>query len=395
MRDVYIAGVGMTRFGRHGERGIKSLVAEAVGLAQADAGFADTRYERPMIFYSNVFGGTLQGQESVRGQQALRETTLIGGTVINVENACASGSTAFNLAWLTIASGRAETAIVVGAEKLDVPDKRLAFDALHGALDQDLMDEIKAEYSDEDSQSVFMAIYARYAREFMEASGATQEDFARVCVKNQAAGLLNDKAQYGGKLTIEEVIGARHIAGPITLPMCAPMSDGAAAVILSTADGLRPGNEPRVRVLASEVQAGLAGGNRELVPRTARRAFESAGIGPRDIDVIECHDAAAPGEMIALDDVSLGELGDTVELMRSGDTALGGTLPVNPSGGLECRGHPFGATGLAQIIEVSDQLKGRCGARQVEGARIGLTENAGGYIGPDAAAATITILGRD
>ncbi len=395
MRDVYIAGVGMTRFGRHGERGIKSLVAEAVGLAQADADFADDRYEQPMVFYSNVFGGTLQGQESVRGQQALRETTLVGGTVVNVENACASGSTAFNLAWLTVASGRADRAIIIGAEKLDVPDKRLAFDALHGALDQDLMDEIKAEYSNEDSQSVFMAIYARYAREFMEASGATQEDFARVCVKNQAAGLLNDKAQYGGTLTIEEVIGARHIAGPITLPMCAPMSDGAAAVILSAGEDLRPGSGPKVRVLASEVQAGLAGGNRELVPRTARSAFEAAGIGPRDIDVIECHDAAAPGEMIALDDVSLGELGDTVELMRSGATALGGSLPVNPSGGLECRGHPFGATGLAQIIEVVDQLKGRCGARQVEGAMIGLTENAGGYIGPDAAAATITILGRD
>jgi len=395
MRDVFVAGVGMTQFGRHGARNIKSLVAEAVASAQADAALPAAATPAPLIFYSNVFGGTLQGQESVRGQQALRETDLVGGTVINVENACASGSTAFNLAWLSVASGRAESAIVVGAEKLDIADKRLAFEALHGAMDQDLLDEIKAEYADEPAQSVFMAVYSRYAREFMEASGATQEDFARVCVKNQAAGMLNDKAQYGGQLTIDEVLSARNIAGPITLPMCAPMSDGAAAVILTAAGGVRDASGPKVKVLASEVQAGLAGGNRELVPRTARRAFEQAEIGPKDIDVMECHDAAAPGELIALDDVSLGELGDVVELTRAGETALGGSLPVNPSGGLESRGHPFGATGLAQIVEITEQLRSRSGARQVEGARIGLTENAGGYIGPDAAAATITILARD
>jgi len=389
MRSVVIAGVGMTGFGRHLDRTFDSLVTEAAREAFADAGCGPS--DMQFVYYANTGAGLIQGQESVRGQHAVRGAGLSGVPLINVENACASGSTALNQAWLAVASGQVDAAVAIGAEKLNHPDKSRAFATMTSALDQTRLEEIRADL-DGGSGSVFMDIYARYAAWYVERSDATERDFAQVAVKNHAHGALNPKAQYGGRLTVDEVLAARHISGMLTLLMCAPMSDGAAVAVVTTPEvAARWGAHP-VRLAATVIGAGTPGVYGDLVSGTAARAYAMAGIGPTDIDVVECHDAASPAELIVTEELDLCAPGDAPKLLRAGATTLGGSLPINPSGGLGSRGHPVAATGLAQVVELADQLRGRCGDRQVEGARIGLAENAGGYIGPDAAAASVTIL---
>ncbi|MGE0214513.1 thiolase family protein [Mycolicibacterium sp.] len=390
MREVVIAGVGMTSFGRHMDRTYSSLVAESVHEALADARTAPDQIQ--MVYYSNSAAGLMTGQESVRGQHAVRGSGLEGITLINVENACASGSTALNQAWLAVASGQVDTAIAVGAEKLVHPDKKRAMEFMKSALDQDRLEDIVADLGSAGSGSVFMDIYARFANWYMERSDATVEDFARIAVKNHAHGALNPKAQYGGKLTLDEVLGGRPVSGPLTVPMCAPMSDGSASVVLTTAERAKKWDAQAVKVLGTVVAASRPGEYGAMVPAAAERAYEMAGVGPTDIDVVECHDAASPAELIVMEELGICGAGEAPALLRAGETALGGRIPFNPSGGLGSKGHPVGATGLAQVVELADQLRQRCGDRQVAGARLGLAENAGGYTGPDAAAATITIL---
>lgn len=392
MRGTVISGVGMTSFGKHPGRTIKSLVTEAVAEAVTDAGVSS--HHIGMAYYSNVASGLLQGQESTRGQHAVRDAGLHGIPLINVENACASGSTALNQAWLSVASGQVDVAIAIGAEKMHIADKARAFASLTSALDQDRVPEIQHELDSSGTGSIFMDVYARWATWYMERTDATAQDFALISVKNHEHGLANPKAQYGARMTVEEVLSARSVSGPLTVPMCAPMSDGAAAAVVTT-PGLaaRSGADP-VELLATVVAAGQDGTYGELVPATATRAYEMAGLGPDTIDVVECHDAAAPAELIVMEELGLCKPGDAPALLRAGDTRLGGSLPINPSGGLQSKGHPLGATGLAQIIELVDQLRDRAGDRQVDHPRHALAENAGGYLGPDAAVATVTILGR-
>jgi acetyl-CoA acetyltransferase len=402
-REVVIAGAGMTAFGKFMDRGIKSLVAESVQAAIADAGagasdsVADKGIE--MIYYANTASGVMHGQHSVRGQHAMRDIGLNGIPLINVENACASGSTALNQAWLAVASGQVDVALAVGAEKLYDPDKAKSFAAMSSALDQERLDEIFAELGGGadgagGDRSAFMDVYAKMAIRYMERTGATQEDFARVAVKNHDHGALNPKAQYRTRFTLEEVMSARPISGPLTLPMCSPIGDGSAAVVVTTPEIAARWGASAVTVLATMIGASNPGIEGELVPGVARRAFEQAGVAPSEVSVLECHDATAPAELIVLEELGIAGPGQAVQMIRDGVTKIGGALPVNPSGGLESKGHPVGASGLAQIVELADQLRGRCGARQVEGARIGVAENAGGYMGPDAAVATVTILGR-
>ena len=389
MRNAVVAGVGMTRFGKMIERSYASLVAEAAGEALKDAGCnaADVQ----MVYYSNSGAGIMAGQESVRGQHAVRGSGLEGIPLINVENACASGSTALNQAWLAVASGQVEVALAVGAEKLNHTDKSRAFAVMTSALDQTRLDDIRAELVD-GTGSVFMDIYARMASSYLASTDATPADFAQVAVKNHAHGALNPKAQYGGQMTVEEVLAARVISGPLTLPMCAPMSDGAAVAVVTTAKRAATWGAEPVALAATVIGTGTPGLSGELVPRVASLAYEMAGLGPSDIDVVECHDAASSAELIVTEELRLCPAGDAPKLLRDGVTTLGGRLPINPSGGLGSKGHPIGATGLAQIVELADQVRGRCGARQVAHAKVGLAENAGGYLGPDAAVASVTIL---
>jgi acetyl-CoA acetyltransferase len=393
MREVVIAGAGMTAIGKFLDRSTGSLVAEAIRETLTDAG-APAR-EIGAIYYANTAAGVMEGQHSVRGQHAMREAGLNGIPLINVENACASGSTALNQAWLAVASGYVDVALAVGAEKLYSADKSLVWTAMGSALDQSRLPEIYAELGGKGGDhSVFMDVYAKMALTYMERTGATQEDFARVAVKNHDHGALNPKAQYRNRFTLDDVLNARIISGPLTLPMCSPIGDGAAAVIVTTPEIADCwGGGDAVTVLATAVGASRPDVSGRLVPEVAGRAFEWAGVGPADVDVVECHDATSPAELIVLEELGLAAPGEAVGMIRRDETRIGGRLPVNPSGGLESKGHPIAASGLAQIVELADQLRGRCGPRQVEGARIALAENAGGYMGPDAAVATVTILG--
>jgi len=335
----------------------------------------------------------------VRGQVALRETGLLGVPFFNVENACASASSAFHLAWMAVASGQCEVALAVGAEKLVHPDKARSLAALGAATDlerrADLEAFVYAGGADPGSGSLFMDIYALLARRYAERSGATERDFAAVAVKNHRHGALNPKAQYRDEVTVEEVLASRAISGPLRLLMCSPIGDGAAALVLCSAERAAAIGADAVRVRATAVASGSDEDVPVAVERAAARAYAQAGIGPEDLDVLEVHDAAAPAELQIYEELGLCAPGEGPSLLASGATELGGRVPVNPSGGLLSKGHPVGATGCAQLVELTEQLRGRAGARQVEGARIALAENAGGFLAPDQAVAAVTILSRE
>jgi acetyl-CoA acetyltransferase len=237
-----------------------------------------------------------------------------------------------------------------------------------------------------------MDVYASLTRAYCERSGATPSDFAEVAVKSHDHAALNPKAQYRNPITVEEVLASRTISAPLTLMMCSPIGDGSAAVVLTRADRLK--GRDRVRVAASVLRSGRdrSADEPSSFHVAASKAYEVAGVGPGDLDVIEVHDAAAPAELMAYEELGLCAEGEGPKLLHSGATRLGGTQVVNPSGGLLSKGHPIGATGCAQIVEIADQLRGRCDARQVPGARVGLCENAGGFLGVDNAAIAITVL---
>lgn len=394
MRDVVIAGAAMTPFGKFPDTSLKTLAGEATAGALADAGLTAEDVEQ--VYFANAVAGLITGQEMVRGQVELRETGLLGVPIFNVENACASASSAFNLAWSAVASGQAECAIAIGAEKLVHPDKRRSFEALAAATDLERRADLEAfVYGDEaepGSGSLFMDVYALLARRYAERSGATERDFAAVAVKNHHHGALNPKAQYREEVTVEEVLASRQISGPLHLLMCSPIGDGAAALVLCSAERAAAAGADAVHVLATAIASGRDDDGPVAVERAAARAYEQAGVGPGDVDLAEVHDAAAPAELQIYEELGLCEEGQGPALLASGATTLGGRVPVNTSGGLLSKGHPVGATGCAQLVELTEQLRGHAGARQVDGARVGLAENAGGFLGPDQAVAAVTIL---
>jgi acetyl-CoA acetyltransferase len=385
MRDVYVAGVGMTRFAKQPGRTLKDLTAEAVTAALKDAGHAveDVR----SCYFGNAVAGSMTGQEMLAGQFLLRPLGLGGIPVFNVENACASASTAFHLAWQAVATGVHDAVLAVGAEKMTHPDKARSFAAIGGSVDVETAPaDLPA------GRSFLMDMYAGAALRYMERTGATRDDLARVVVKNQRHGKLNPAAQYGGELTVEQVLAAREIVWPFTLPMCSPISDGAAAALLVSRD-LCSSASP-VTVLASAARSAPVDGMASVTSLAAAAAYEQAGLGPADLDCVEVHDAAASAELVIYEQLGLAEPGGGPELIRSGEVRLGGPRPVNTSGGLLARGHPIGATGLAQIVEAVTQLRGTAGARQVRGARIALTQNAGGWHGSDNVASVVHIFER-
>jgi acetyl-CoA acyltransferase len=401
---VMVAGVGMTRFGKFLERGVRSLAEEAVAEALTDAGVKAKAVEA--VFFSNAIAGLITGQEMIRGEVALRNTGILGVPLFNVENACASASSAFHLAWMAIQSGLYDITLAVGAEKMAHPDKSLTFRAIGTAVDLEQAAELRKRMSAEtqaapaaqgggEKKSFFMDIYAASTREYMKISGATASTFADIAVKSHAFGAMNPKAQFHDRVTREQVLAAREVSPPLTVLMCSPIGDGAtAAVLMSERAARRIGVTQPVAVRASVVFSGRdrAPDEPTALERVVKRAYEVAGVGPSDLDVVEVHDAAAPAELIACEELGLCARGEGPSLLASGATSLGGAHVVNPSGGLLSKGHPIGATGIAQIVEVVDQLRGRCGPRQVKDARTGLTENGGGFLGRDAAAMSIHIF---
>ena len=398
MRQVALVGAGMTRFGKHVDRSMKDLAREAIEGALQSAGVETGEIEAAAV--GNAVAGLITGQECIRGQVVLRELGIGGIPVINTENACASASTAFHLAWLYVASGMYDVVLAMGMEKLFHPDKERTFQAIGSGIDVEQADAFAKEMSGEQSagagqsRSVFMDYYANLARQHMQDYGTTQEQFARIAAKNHTNGSLNPHAQYQTRRSVEDVLASPLIADPLTRMMCSPIGDGAAAVVITTAEKAR-----QLTIKPVYVKASTLGSSKEhtpdapgIVPSVAQKAYEQAGVGPDELNVIEVHDATAPAELIVYEELGLCQAGEGGKLVDDGATHLDGRCPVNPSGGLLSKGHPVGATGVAQICEIFWQLRGEAGERQVENVKVGLTENGGGVIGGENAAASVHVF---
>ncbi len=407
--NAYIAGIGMTTFGNHIDTTLKALAGEAIQAALADAGMDKSMLQAAWM--ANAAGSVVQGQVMIPGEVALRNLGIGRIPVVNVENACASGSTAFQQACAMVSAGLYDVVLVCGSEKLFHEDKARPMGAFAGAIDVEepggtlkilemlalaAKEPIAADVGV--NRSVFMDIYSLMTKKHMKKYGSTKEHFAMVSAKNSLHGSLNPLAQFRKVLTVEEVLAARTIIEPLTLPMCSPIGDGAAAVILVSERKARElGLRNPVRVMACALATGWdwekEGDN--VGTLAAEMAYEAAGIGPQDLSLVELHDASAPSEIMAYEYLGLCRAGGGAELIESGATRLGGRLPVNTSGGLLRKGHPVAATGCAQIVELVKQLQGRADGRQVEHARLAMAHNAGGLIGMDAASTVVTILGKE
>ena len=310
-----------------------------------------------------------------------------------------------------VSAGYYDVVLVVGAEKLYHAEKERTFAVFDGCVDYEDFDKVVSSVRERISiasgqtrqeggqHSFFMDIYAALALDHMKAYGTTQAQFAAISAKNSRHGSLNPYAQFRDVISVEQVLAARDISYPLTLPMCSPIGDGAAAaVVVSEQKARELGMNRCVRVRSSvlssgwDYQHGDDNNETRLTGSVVQQAYECADVGPEDLDLIELHDASAPSELIFYETLGLCPIGEGGSLADSGATALGGTIPVNPSGGLLRKGHPIGATGLAQLTELTWQLRAEAGNRQVAGARVALAENGGGYIGEDAAAMVITIL---
>ncbi len=377
MSDAYVAGVGMTQFGKFKERPIEDLGREAVLNALADAGIQ--RKDIDEAFCGSQWGGTLIGQ------RILRDLGMTRIPITNVENACSSSASAIREAVAAVKIGRADAVLVIGVEKLTT---------FGGGT-------VPLETTDlEVGQGITMpGLYAMRARRYMHEYGATPRHLAMVSVKAHKNGALNPNAHFREEWTIEQVLESRMIAEPLTLYMCCPTPDGAAAVIIASGDKVRQWGVTPIKVVASVLQSGIyKTGPRdmainELSTRTSKLAYEEAGLGPEDISLAEVHDAFTIAEMLYYEALGFCRTGEAKELLERDETSITGSIPINTSGGLLCRGHPTGATGAAQVCEASWQLRGLAGPRQVEGAKVALTHCTGGGIsGLDHGACAIHIF---
>ena len=379
MTGVSVIGVGMIPFGKFPSRSITDLAWPAVKMAIKDAGVAPKEIQA--AYCGTVFSGMMSGQ------RILARIGLSGIPITNVENACSSSSTAFRQAVISVRSGQYDVVLVIGVEKLT------KFGGGTLPLEEDDW---------EVSQGMVMpALYAMRANRYMHDFGITREQIAKVSVKNRRHGALNDDAQMRKPVTLEEVMNSRLIADPFTLLQCCPTGDGAAALVVCSSKIAKRFRSNPIKVCASDLTSGrYTGGFRdmtipEITVRGAKEAYEEASLGPKDINVAEVHDAFSIAELLYYEAFGFCGRGEGGAMIDRGDTAIGGRLPVNPSGGLLAKGHPIGATGAAQIVEIVRQLRGECGTRQVENAKVGLAHATGGGIsGFDHGACSIHIFAR-
>ena len=410
--DVFIAGISHTKLGRHVQQSVKDLTREAVTGALLDAGVAQDAMGA--AWFSNVRQGQMEAQNSIRGQCALTAMGFSGLPIFNVENACASSSSGVYQAYAALKAGLFDVVLVAGTEKMFYPEKRQAMmEAFFGGTDihemqntwnglQHIGAGIGPEQEaggDWKQQSFFMDVYASLARMHMKLYGTTQEQIAYAAAKNHTHSALNPLAQYNTPMTVQEVLQTPTIAWPLTRAMCAPISDGAAAAVLCNENGLKQLNRARaVRIRGMGVSSTMHRAAEALeshcVALAADRAYSAAGIAAKDINVVEVHDASSFAEILQIENLGLCARGEGGPFTASGATTLGGQCPVNVSGGLVSKGHPIAATGLIQMHELVTQLRGEAGARQVQGARIAVAENGGGFIRIEDAAAVVAVLDK-
>jgi len=416
MEDVYLIGVSCTPFGKLPGRSFKDLTRQAYVEVLSDAGLASG--ERiAQAWFGNCGMGTF-GQRNIRGQVCF--TPLVRERLfpervpmINVEGGCATASMALHGAYKDILSGQADMSLAIGVEKTFFPgDPARTREIFEGGIDQMDPQEWTAYYAEAGERAgkpfgpgasggtLFMDTYAMQAAHHMKVHGSTREQIAFAASKNHSMGALNPKAQYRFAMTAEQVLADREVSWPLTRAMCSPIGDGAAAALLCSSRMLSD-LPPAVRERALRIRASvLTGGKYRSLDEpglshvAAQRAYQACGIGPRDIDVAEVHDATSFCEIYQAEMLGFCGVGEGGPFVASGATALGGRIPVNLSGGLVSKGHPVGATGLSMIYELAGQLRGECGERQVTGSDIALAENGGGVMGFDEAACAVTVLQR-
>lgn len=413
MTDVYVIGAFSTAFGRHADRSLKDLTREAYLGVIEDAGSLDPA-DIDFAWFGNC-GMWVDGQGSIRGQVCMTPLIRDGlfpvhTPIINVEGGCATASLAFHGAWKDIASGQSKVSLAIGVERTFYPgDPGKTARLFQGGIDQYDPQEWRDYYTRAGEESgkafdpgpdrtIFMDTYAMQAAWHMQRYGTTQRQIAMIAAKNHTAAADNPKAQYRFAMTVDEVLADRPVTFPLTRSMCAPIGDGAAAALLCSADYLRA-LPPAVRQRAVRVAAtGLSSGQYRSLDEpglsmvAARRAYAMASIGPESINVAEVHDATSFCEVFQAEMLGFCDMGQGGYFAESGASALGGRLPINVSGGLVSKGHPVGATGLSMIAELTQQLRGEAGVRQVREPRYALAENGGGVIGFDEAACSVIIL---
>lgn len=364
MTDAYILGAAMTTMGKHRTSSYAGLAVPPLVSALRDAGIA--KAEVNAVYCGHAYGGMLTGQ------RICKEIGLGGVPIVNVDNACSGGATAINEAFLAIREGRADVVVAIGVDKLT------QFNG--GTLP------LNAEDREVRRGVVMPAVYAMRARRYLYETGATEEDFALVSVKARRHGAMNPFAQFRKEVTVEEVLASRPIADPLRLLMCCPTGDGAAVVVVVSDRVRRRVGGAASRIRASVLHSGqVAEGFRnmidpEITRHSASDAYEAAGLGPDDLDIVELHDAFSSAELVYYEALGLAQPGHGFDLIRDNATTFGGKIVVNPSGGLLAKGHPVGASGVAQAVEAHWQLTGVAGARQVENARVALTHVTGGGI---------------
>lgn len=364
MTDAYILGAAMTTMGKHRTSSYAGLAVPPLVSALRDAGIA--KAEVNAVYCGHAYGGMLTGQ------RICKEIGLGGVPIVNVDNACSGGATAINEAYLAIREGRADVVVAIGVDKLT------QFNG--GTLP------LNAEDREVRRGVVMPAVYAMRARRYLYETGATEEDFALVSVKARRHGAMNPFAQFRKEVTVEEVLASRPIADPLRLLMCCPTGDGAAVVVVVSDRVRRRVGGAASRIRASVLHSGqVAEGFRnmidpEITRHSASDAYEAAGLGPDDLDIVELHDAFSSAELVYYEALGLAQPGHGFDLIRDNATTFGGKIVVNPSGGLLAKGHPVGASGVAQAVEAHWQLTSVAGARQVENARVALTHVTGGGI---------------
>ncbi len=399
----------MIRFNKYPDKTVRSMAEEAIELVLKDASLNNKDLQA--AFFSNTFWGMFSNQHSIRGQVILRGMGIDRIPVTNVENACAGASTALHLAYMGIRAGMFDVALALGSEKMSHPDKTLSLGAYASCMDVEnfiehinMIMEVSKTFNVEipeeqtapgEGRSIFMDAYATAARWHMDRFRSTQKQLAVICSKNHWHGSLNPLSQYQKPMSVEEILADKPVAYPLTRAMCAPVGDGSAAAIVCSEKYLNklPSARP-VKILASVLGQGADRGidETDIGERLSMEAYKMAAVGPDDISIAELHDATAFGELHQTEVMGFCPVGEGGPYAETGATKLGGSKPINTSGGLECRGHPIGASGLAQIHEIVAQLRGEAGNRQVEGAQIGLAENGGGNIGIEEAAMCMHIL---
>ncbi len=375
MREVAVIGIGITKFGELWDKSFRQLIAEAGSKAILDAGIEGKEIDG--MYVGSMSSGRFVGQEHVGALVAdAAGFSHMHIPSTRVEGACASGGLAVRQGYLSIASGMNDIVVVGGMEKMNDVGGNDATATLATAADQ----EWEAFFG-----ATFPALYAMIATRHMHEYGTTKEQLAQVAVKNHANGAKNPYAQYRREITLELVMNATTVAYPLGLLDCSPVTDGAASLILCAADKAKKYTDKPIKIIGSgQGSDSLAlHGRRDICTldatiHAAKTAYKQAGITSKDIDFAEVHDCFTIAEICAIEDLGFVKKGEGGKAIDNKITTLDGSLPVNTSGGLKSKGHPVGATGVAQMVEVTQQLRGEAEARQLKDAKIGLAHNVGG-----------------